>query len=132
MNTAENIRYTRQLLHERSIRPANIVLAVKPFMQRRTWAAMAVEWPEMPATLASPRMTLDEYFTAELTPAKIVNIMMGDLQRVWVYARRGWSAPPSRASSRSRSSNSARGSWRTWGWSSPGRSRSIWPGSAAG
>lgn len=93
INTAENLRFTRQLLKERSIRPANIVLAVKPFMQRRTWAAMAVEWPEMPATLASPRMTLDEYFTAELTPAKIVNIMMGDLQRVWVYAQKGWSAP---------------------------------------
>ena len=73
--------------------PRNIVLAVKPFMQRRTWATMVVEWPDMPATLASPQMTLDEYFTAELAPEKIINIMMGDLQRVWIYARRGWSAP---------------------------------------
>jgi uncharacterized SAM-binding protein YcdF (DUF218 family) len=92
-NTAENLRFSRELLAAKAIRPRNIVLAVKPFMQRRTWAAMAVEWPEMPATLASPRMTLDEYFTDELTPAKIVNIMMGDLQRVWVYAKRGWAAP---------------------------------------
>jgi hypothetical protein len=38
-------------------------------------------------------MTLDEYFTGELTPDKITNIMMGDLQRIWIYARRGWSAP---------------------------------------
>jgi uncharacterized SAM-binding protein YcdF (DUF218 family) len=92
-NTAENIRFTRGLLGERGIRPRNIVLAVKPFMQRRVWATMAVEWPEMPATLASPDMTLDQYFTSELAPEKIVNIMMGDLQRIWVYARRGWSAP---------------------------------------
>ncbi len=92
-NTAENLRYSRELLAASSIRPRNIVLAVKPFMQRRTWAAMAVEWPEMPATLASPRMTLDEYFTEELTPAKIINIMMGDLQRVWVYGKKGWAAP---------------------------------------
>jgi hypothetical protein len=48
---------------------------------------------EMPATLASPQMTLDEYFTNELGPEKIINIMMGDLQRVWVYGRKGWSAP---------------------------------------
>ncbi len=89
-NTAENIRFTRELLNGRA---RSIVLAVKPFMQRRVWATMAVEWPEMPATLASPRMTLDEYFTAELTPEKIVNIMMGDLQRIWIYARKGWSAP---------------------------------------
>jgi uncharacterized SAM-binding protein YcdF (DUF218 family) len=92
-NTAENLRFSRELLAEKSIRPRNVVLAVKPFMQRRTWASMAVEWPEMPATLASPRMTLDEYFTEELTPDKIVNIMMGDLQRIWIYAKRGWSAP---------------------------------------
>jgi uncharacterized SAM-binding protein YcdF (DUF218 family) len=92
-NTAENIRFTRELLDKRQMRPRNIVLAVKPFMQRRVWATMAVEWPEMPATLASPEMTLDQYFTSELAPEKIVNIMMGDLQRTWVYARRGWSAP---------------------------------------
>ena len=92
-NTAENIRFTRRLLSERAIRPRNIVLAVKPFMQRRVWATLAVEWPEMPATLASPTMTLDEYFTAELSPERIINILMGDLQRIWVYARKGWSAP---------------------------------------
>jgi hypothetical protein len=47
----------------------------------------------MSATLASPKMTLDEYFTGELPAEKIINIMLGDLQRIWVYARRGWSAP---------------------------------------
>jgi uncharacterized SAM-binding protein YcdF (DUF218 family) len=92
-NTAENIRFSRAVLDHEGIRPDNVVLAVKPFMQRRTWATMAVEWPEMPATLASPEMTLAEYFTDELTPGKIINIMMGDLQRIWIYGRRGWSAP---------------------------------------
>ena len=37
-------------------------------------------------------MTLDEYFTPELTAEKIIHIMMGDLQRLWIYGRRGWSA----------------------------------------
>jgi len=66
---------------------------VKPFMERRVWATLAVEWPEMPATLASPAMTLEEYFTDDLPAGKVMNIMVGDLQRIWVYARRGWSAP---------------------------------------
>lgn len=92
-NTAENIRFARELLCGNGMRPANIVIAVKPFMQRRTWATMAVEWPEMPATLASPKLTLDEYFTSELQPEMIINIMLGDLQRIWIYGRRGWSAP---------------------------------------
>jgi uncharacterized SAM-binding protein YcdF (DUF218 family) len=92
-NTAENIRFSRELLTARGIRPRNILVAVKPFMQRRTAATLAVEWPEMPASIASPEMSLDEYFTPELTPEKITNIMLGDLQRIWVYARHGWSSP---------------------------------------
>lgn len=92
-NTAENIRFSRALLERHSEPPRNVVLAVKPFMQRRTWATMAVEWPEMPATVASPVMTLEEYFTDELPPDKVIAIMLGDLQRIWVYSRRGWSAP---------------------------------------
>ena len=92
-NTAENLRFSRQLLQERGIHARNVVLAVKPFMQRRTWATMAVEWPEMPASLASQEITLDEYFTAELPPEKIIHILMGDLQRLWIYSRLGWSAP---------------------------------------
>ena len=92
-NTAENIRFARQLLSSNGVRPRNIVIAVKPFMQRRVCATMAVEWPEMPASLSSPDMTLDQYFTEDLDAEKIISIMLGDLQRIWVYARRGWSAP---------------------------------------
>jgi uncharacterized SAM-binding protein YcdF (DUF218 family) len=92
-NTAENIRFTRALLARCGIRPASVVIAVKPFMQRRVWATLAVEWPGMPATLASPQMALEEYFTADLEPEKVVNIMMGDLQRLRIYGKRKWSAP---------------------------------------
>ena len=92
-NTAANIRLGRRAVEARGLKPRNIVLAVKPFMQRRTMACMAVEWPEMPASVASPRMTLDEYFTDDLTPERVIHIMMGDLQRVWVYAQKQWQAP---------------------------------------
>ena len=92
-NTSANIRFARRLIEGRGLNPRNIVLAVKPFMQRRTMACMAVEWPEMPATVASPAMTLDEYFTAELTPERVIHIMMGDLQRIWVYAKKQWQSP---------------------------------------
>jgi uncharacterized SAM-binding protein YcdF (DUF218 family) len=91
-NTAENIRFSRDLIANQ-LQPRNIVIVVKPFMQRRVWATMAVEWPEMPATVASPDTTLDDYFTSELSPEKVINILLGDLQRIWIYARRGWSAP---------------------------------------
>ncbi len=92
INTAENLRFSRELLAADGIHPRNILIAVKPFMQRRTLATLAVEWPQIEAAIVSPDLTLDEYFTRELNADKIINIMMGDLQRLWVYARRGWSA----------------------------------------
>lgn len=91
-NTAENVRFSRALLTEKGLDVRNIVIAVKPFMQRRAWATMAVEWPEMAGTVASPALRFEEYFTPELPPEKIIHILMGDLQRIWIYGRRGWSA----------------------------------------
>ncbi len=92
-NTAENFRFTRSLLAERGMAARNILIAVKPFMQRRAAATIGIEWPEIPFTLASPPLSLDEYFTAELPAEKILHILMGDLQRLWIYGRRGWSMP---------------------------------------
>jgi uncharacterized SAM-binding protein YcdF (DUF218 family) len=92
-NTSQNLQFTRELLRRLEMEPKSVVIAVKPFMRRRVWATLEVVWPEVAATLASPRMTLDEYFTPELDAEKIINIMMGDLQRLWIYGRRGWSAP---------------------------------------
>ena len=92
-NTAENVRFTRKLIDERGVAPRNALLVVKPFMQRRTLATFCVEWPELPFSLSSWQATFDSYCTDGLTPENVTQIIMGDLQRIWVYARRGWSAP---------------------------------------
>ncbi len=91
-NTAENIRFSRQLLAPLNL--SRILIVTKPFMQRRAYATHAVEWPEMPATMASWPSTFDEYCThPDLDPVKVTNIIMGDLQRLWIYSRLGYSAP---------------------------------------
>lgn len=92
-NTAENLLLTSQLLNDVGIHARNVIFAVKPFTQRRVWAALPLKWPNVTATLSSPPLTLDDYFTAELPAEKVVNILMGDVQRLWVYGRRGWSMP---------------------------------------
>ena len=93
-NTAENVRLARALVAARpGPPPRNAVAVVKPFMQRRVLATMAVHWPELPITLATWNTSFADYCTPELPPVKVLNIMLGDLQRIWVYAARGWSAP---------------------------------------
>jgi uncharacterized SAM-binding protein YcdF (DUF218 family) len=92
-NTTENVRFTRALLEQRGIRVEHVLYASKPFVQRRVRGAHGVVWPEMPSTVVSAEMTLEEYFTPELPAEKTIHIMMGDLQRVAVYGRRGWAGP---------------------------------------
>ncbi len=92
-NTAENVRFSRVMIEGRGLRPRHAVVVVKPFMQRRVLATMAIHWPELPFSIASWQTTFAGYCTPELTPEKVLNIMLGDLQRIWVYAERGWSAP---------------------------------------
>jgi uncharacterized SAM-binding protein YcdF (DUF218 family) len=93
-NTAENIRFSRRLIEARGLAVDRLSLVMKPFMQRRVMATHVVEWPEMPASVISWASTFDEYCTVPgLEPEKVANIMMGDLQRIWIYAERGYSAP---------------------------------------
>jgi len=93
LNTAENLALSRRVVEAAGLTPRNILIAVKPFMQRRVMATHAVVWPEMPAWVASWTGTFDDYCNDMLPAAKITNIMVGDLQRIWVYAARGFSAP---------------------------------------
>lgn len=92
-NTAENLALSRSVIEAAGLTPRNILIVVKPFMQRRAMATHAVVWPEMPASTASWTGTFDDYCNDMLPAPKITNIMMGDLQRIWVYAARGFSAP---------------------------------------
>ena len=89
-NTAQNISYSKLLIGDPA--PASILYACKPFMPRRVYATHAVEWPEVPATVATWPCTFVEYCNDELPQDKILHIMLGDLQRIWVYARRGYAA----------------------------------------
>lgn len=92
-NTAENVRLSRAAVEAAGLRPRNAVAVVKPFMQRRVLATMAVEWPELPFSLATWETTFAGYCTPDLPPEMIANILLGDFQRISIYAARGYSAP---------------------------------------
>lgn len=92
-NTKENVLLAKALVADGA--PVRSVLCVvKPFMQRRVSATMAVHWPEMPFSLATWETTFADYCREpDLGAEKTLNILLGDLQRLWVYGERGWAAP---------------------------------------
>jgi uncharacterized SAM-binding protein YcdF (DUF218 family) len=91
-DTGENIKFAYELLLLKGININSILLVHKPYMERRTYATFEKQWPDKNThfMVTSPPIEYDAYFN-ELQPKdKIVNIMVGDLQRIKEYAKLGF------------------------------------------
>src|SRR6266498_2417941 len=93
-NTGENILFTKRLLAEKKINPEKFIIVQKPYMERRSYATFRKLWPEKDALVTSPQVSfaeyLDNYSNQELSKDDVISIMVGDLQRIKVYAEKGF------------------------------------------
>ena len=96
-NSAENILFTREMLEQAGLAQGRLICVHKPFMTRRLYAAMKVYWPEADAIFTSPQITLEEHIRNSmdqgLTEQSAIDIIVGDFQRMEVYARKGYQIP---------------------------------------
>ncbi len=92
-NTGENIILTRKLLQERDIHPQKIILVQKPYMLRRAYATARKQWPEMEFLVTGPQIDFAHYPNAEIPKDLLINIMVGDTQRIKRYAEMGFQIP---------------------------------------
>ena len=93
-NTGENVIFTRALLAEKGIDPAKFIVVQKPYMERRSYATFRKMWPEKDLVVTSPQIPFDEYLSrysnAEFSSYDVINIMVGDLQRIKEYPAKGF------------------------------------------
>lgn len=92
-NTGENIDRSRALLASRGIHPSRLILVQKPYMERRAWATFKRRWSEPDLVVTSPPIPYDEYPTPGIPRDLVINILVGDVQRMRVYAERGFQVP---------------------------------------
>ena len=89
-NTGENILFTQQLLDERGLNPQSFILVHKPYMERRSYATFKKYWPNKKVIVTSPQISFNEYPTKEISLEKVINIMVGDLERIKLYPGKGF------------------------------------------
>jgi uncharacterized SAM-binding protein YcdF (DUF218 family) len=93
-NTGENVLFTKRLLLERRLDPQKFIVVQKPYMERRSYATFRKLWPEKDVIVTSPQLSLDEYLSAgshgALSSDDVIGIMVGDLQRIRLYAEKGF------------------------------------------
>lgn len=89
-NTGENISFTKELLSERGLNPKSFIVVQKPYMERRAYATFAKVWPEKSFIVTSPEISFESYPNEVLSKDLIINIMVGDLQRIKEYPLLGF------------------------------------------
>lgn len=91
-NTGENIRFSKELLAERGTGPHTMLVVHKPYMERRTLAALDVQWPEVRFHPTSPDAGFDEWCRGPVPARTVVEAMTGDFQRLMIYPAKGYAS----------------------------------------
>lgn len=89
-NTGENVLFSKALLKEKGLDPQRFILVQKPYMERRTYATFQKLWPGKHALVTSPQIRFADYPTPELPLDHVIQIMVGDFQRIMIYPAKGF------------------------------------------
>jgi uncharacterized SAM-binding protein YcdF (DUF218 family) len=89
-NTGENIQFTQQLLQEKNLDLDSFIVVQKPYMERRSYATFKKRWPHKKLLVSSPQLSFEEYPSNDIPVEKLINMMVGDLQRIKIYPEKGF------------------------------------------
>lgn len=92
-NTGQNIEFTRQLLESEGIQVASVMLLSRPYQQRRAYTTAKKLWPEVEVACASRPLPLDEYIASIGDTKRVIDMLVGDTQRIIEYPKRGFAIP---------------------------------------
>ena len=89
-NTGQNIDHSRHALAGAGIPLTSVMLISKPYMQRRAYATIRKAWPEIETVCASEDISFDGYLKSIGDDRLVIDMLVGDLQRVIEYPARGF------------------------------------------
>ena len=92
-NTGENIIFSRRLLQSKSINLSTLLMVHKPYMERRALATFQKLWPDKRAWVTSPPLAMEEYPNDVISMEEMINILVGDFQRILIYPQKGFQTP---------------------------------------
>ena len=92
-NTGQNLTLSRDLLHEHGIQVSSATLISKPYQQRRAYATAQQVWPTLEIVCSARSQELGDYIASIGDERRVLHMLVGDTQRLWVYADKGFAAP---------------------------------------
>lgn len=92
-NTGENFTLTRDLLRREGVAVDSATVISRPYQQRRAYATARKVWPELDVTCSARRQDLADYIATIGDERRVLDMLVGDTQRLWVYAEAGFAEP---------------------------------------
>ena len=92
-NTGENFSLSKKLCSDMGLHPQTGVIVCKPYMAKRAWATGSKQWREVRWQVRVPPIPFEEYSGDEESLEQEIHLMTGDLQRLVVYAEKGFQIP---------------------------------------
>lgn len=93
-NSGENISFSREVLAQNSLKVSKILAVHKPYMERRVYAALRKQWPEVTVVTASIDIDMEDYIALTmkqgLSEKEVIDTIVGDFQRMESYAKLGF------------------------------------------
>ncbi|MBD0745745.1 YdcF family protein [Streptomyces sp. CBMA152] len=89
-NTGQNIAFSRELLAGAGVEVESLLLISKPYMERRSYATCRKLWPAVDVVCASEPLELDDYLKSIGDEKLVVDMLVGDLQRLIEYPKLGF------------------------------------------
>lgn len=92
-NTIENFQYTKKLIENKKLDINSIIFVCRPYVEKRTWACFKKYMPEYKGIITSENISCKNYMLnyeiPNVSKNAWINVLVGDLQRMKIYAERG-------------------------------------------
>jgi uncharacterized SAM-binding protein YcdF (DUF218 family) len=92
-HTGENIDLTRDLLAANGIDVNSALIICRPYQQRRAYATAKMKWPGIDLLCSAVPQEFGDYLDTIGDPDRVVNMLVGDTQRITLYADTGEAIP---------------------------------------
>ncbi|MBV1889731.1 MAG: YdcF family protein [Gammaproteobacteria bacterium] len=90
-NTADNFELSYRLASDKKLDTSDILIIQKPYMTLRTKLTGLAKLEKVNFKVSSPKLSFTEYSKIVQDKEKLINIIVGDLQRIIEYPKFGFS-----------------------------------------
>jgi len=89
-NTLENVEFSHRVLDDAGIDVTSIIVTCRPYQQRRAFGIFRKLWPEPEIMCSGQQLPLDDYIAGIGDTKRVVDMMVGDTQRLRLDSLNGW------------------------------------------